>query len=103
MTAPKLLSGKQKRYLRGLAHSLSPVVQIGKQGLNDAVAAQVDAALLAHELIKVKLLTEAPCDLHEASSFFHQKLAALEAQKIGRTLVIYRAHPKEPEIRLPRD
>lgn len=96
------LSGKQKRHLRGLAHSLSPVVQIGKQGLNDAIAAQVDAALLAHELIKVKVLQEAPCKLEQAVEFLQQKTGAREAQKIGRTLVLFRAHPEKPKVELPR-
>ncbi len=102
MTDIKPLSGKQKRHLRGLAHSLSPLVQIGKQGLNDAVAAQVSTALLAHELIKVKLLQEAPCDIAEASAFLKTKTGAHEAQKIGRTLVLFLSHPEKPTIHLPK-
>ena len=49
------LSGKQRRWLRGQAHSLKPVVQLGARGLTDAVVAEVDAALEVHELIKVRL------------------------------------------------
>ncbi len=52
---PRPLTGKQKHVLRSLAHGLSPVVQLGVQGLTDAVLTQIDAALERHELIKVKL------------------------------------------------
>ena len=50
------LSGKEKKYLRGLAHALSPVVLIGRNGYTDQVEAQIDEALTAHELIKIKFI-----------------------------------------------
>lgn len=46
------MTGKQKKYLRGLAHDMKPLVQIGQRGLTDAVAGQVDAALTDHERIR---------------------------------------------------
>ena len=57
-----MLNGKQRRYLRGLAHSLEPIVQLGKGGLTDGVVGAVDAALADHELIKVKLAQVAAPD-----------------------------------------
>ena len=48
------LTSYQKKYLRGLAHNLKPVVFIGQKGMTDQVANSIDDALNAHELIKVK-------------------------------------------------
>lgn len=48
------LTGAQRKYLRGLAHPMKPLVLIGQQGLTDAVVKAVDEALERHELIKVK-------------------------------------------------
>jgi len=50
-----ILTGKQKNYLRGLAHSLSPIVTIGNKGLTEPVLAEIEAALDHHELLKIKL------------------------------------------------
>ena len=52
---PAVLTGKQRSYLRALAHPLKPLVQIGHGGLTDAVLAAIEAALLIHELIKVRV------------------------------------------------
>ena len=48
------LKGFQKKYLRGLAHGLKPVVQIGKEGITEGVIRAVDEGLFRHELIKIK-------------------------------------------------
>lgn len=48
------LKGFQKKYLRGLAHGLKPVVLLGQGGLTDSVIRSIDQALNTHELIKVK-------------------------------------------------
>jgi len=48
------LKGFQKKYLKGLAHGLSPVVQVGKNGLTDSLFKQINDQLEIHELIKIK-------------------------------------------------
>lgn len=100
-TAPAL-SGKAMRYLRGLGHHLEPTVQIGKEGLTDGVVAATREQLLAHELVKVKILQDAPIDRKLAGA----ELAALSgsalAQTLGRTLLLYKRHPNKPKIVLPR-
>ncbi len=50
------LTGTQRKYLRGLAHDLRPVVQIGKNGLNQGVFLEMERALEGHELVKVKFV-----------------------------------------------
>jgi RNA-binding protein len=88
------------RKLRALGHALSPVVAIGKDGLTDAIVRATDAALTTHELIKVKLQREAPVDRHEAAIDLAARTKATLAQVIGRTLLLYRRHPKKPKIDL---
>lgn len=96
------LTGKQSRHLRGLGHHLDPVVHIGKEGVTEALSKAIDQALTDHELVKVKLLPEAPDDRHDAAETLAGALKAEVAQVLGRTLLLYRRHPSLPKINLPR-
>jgi RNA-binding protein len=96
------LTGKQRRHLRALGHGLEPVVQIGKLGLTDGVTAALDEALGRHELVKVRLGTECPEDRHDVAERLGPALHAHVAGVLGRTMLLYRRHPKEPKIELPR-
>jgi RNA-binding protein len=96
------MKGKDRRYLRALAHALNPVVIVGQRGLSDAVLRQVDAALTDHELIKVRLGGECPTGRDEAAETLAMRTGAEVAGHIGRVLILYRAHPETPRIVLPR-
>ncbi|MBK8215931.1 MAG: YhbY family RNA-binding protein [Myxococcales bacterium] len=89
-----------KRVLRGLGHDLDPVLAIGKDGLTEGVVEACRAALLAHELIKVRVLTEAPVDRKEVASELAKAAEATLAQVLGRTFLLYKRHPKKPKLRL---
>ena len=54
------MTSKQRAYLRSLANSVTAILQIGKNGINDNLIKQVDDALEARELIKVSVLETAP-------------------------------------------
>ena len=97
------LTGKQRRYLRALAHALQPVVQIGQQGLTQPVLKAIDQALETHELIKVKVLVETGAEARALVPEVEAKLKACVAQVIGHTLLIYRRRQKDPKIQLPKD
>jgi RNA-binding protein len=97
-----VLSGKQRRHLRALAHDLKPVVQVGKDGIDDGLIAAVDQALVDHELIKVKVGESAGLDRHDAAEDIAQKTKSEVAQVLGNIVILYRAHPDEPQIVLPR-
>jgi RNA-binding protein len=97
-----VLSGRQRRYLRSLGHELRPVVQIGRDGLDDGLVAAVDQALTDHELIKVKLGEAANLDRHDAAADLAARTRSEVAQVLGNTVLLYRADPDEPEIELPR-
>jgi RNA-binding protein len=96
------VKGSGIRYLRGLGHHLDPVVQIGKDGITDALIAATNEALRTHELIKVKVGTESPVDRKEAGPELADKTGATLAQVLGRTLLLYKRHPSKPKIELPR-
>jgi RNA-binding protein len=97
-----MLTGKQRRHLRGLAHDLKPIVQVGKGGIDEGLVAAVDQALADHELIKIKLGESANLDRHEAADEIAEKTHAEVAQVLGYTLVLYRADPEDPQITLPK-
>jgi RNA-binding protein len=99
---PGALSGKQRRHLRALGHGLHAVVQAGKNGLTDELLQAVDAALLQHELIKLKVQRECPADCDELARELGAQVGARVAQVLGRTVLLYRRHPAEPRIQLPR-
>jgi RNA-binding protein len=96
------LTGSQRRHLRGLGHHLDPVVQIGKLGLTDSVIAAVDEALERHELVKVRVGTECPEDRHELAARLAPVAKGQLAQVLGRTMLLYRRHPSEAKIQLPK-
>ena len=77
------------------------MVLIGKAGLSDSLLAEVDAALTAHELIKVKVSREAPVETKQSGAELAESLGAQVAQTIGHIVVLYRKHPKKPKIVLP--
>lgn len=98
----RVLSGRAARYLRGLGHHLDPVIQIGKEGITDGVVTATKAALLAHELVKVKLSQDAPVERKLAGQELADRAGAALAQTLGRTLLLYKRHPNKPKIVLPR-
>jgi RNA-binding protein len=96
------LTGKQRRHLRALGHHLHPVVQIGHEGVNDAVVQQADAQLQAHELIKVRIGENSPQERHDAAEMLAGRTQAHLAQILGRTALLYRARKSDPQIVLPK-
>jgi RNA-binding protein len=100
--SPPELDGRQRRHLRALAHHQKAIVQIGGQGLTPGVVQAVDAALTQHELVKVKVAGDVPTELAELGPELAEKTRSALAQTIGRTLLLYRPHPKKPRIVLPR-
>ncbi len=96
------LTSKQRAHLRSLAHHLKPIVQIGSDGVSEPLLETVEEAFRTRELLKVKVLDGAPEDTEEAADALRDGLEGVQVvQTIGRTVVLYRPFPEEPEIRLP--
>lgn len=96
------LSSSQSRYLRSLAHDLSPVVLLGNKGATEAVVKELNQALDIHELVKVKL---SGGDKEERQAQLDALLAGTGAeavQQIGHVAVLFRRNADEPKIALPR-
>jgi RNA-binding protein len=91
-------ASRLRKALRAAGHHLSPVVQIGKAGVTEAVVQQLDEALLAHELVKVKVGSESPEDRFETAARVAAGPAVQLAQVLGRTLLVYRKHPTRPKF-----
>ncbi len=94
------LTGRQKRYLRSLAHHRQVVVSIGQAGLTHAVLMELENALSHHELIKIKLSDEDKSSRNKTVHDICQQTQAVKIQQIGKTFSIYRA-AEEPKITLP--
>jgi RNA-binding protein len=90
-----------RRQLRGLGHSLDPVVLVGKQGASEAVVKQVGQALGDHELIKVKVGTECPTSRFELAEALGAESGVGVVQILGRTILLYKRHPKKPKFEKP--
>lgn len=85
-----------------MAHALKPVVHIGKGGVNDSTVTAIQDALTTRELMKVKVLDIAPDGALETGDALVKALDDTHlVQVIGRTLILYRPDPDQPEIRLP--
>jgi len=96
------LTGKQRRHLRALGHHLDPLVQLGKHGLTEGIVSALDQALETHELIKVRVGTECPDERGDLAEKIPPAVRAELVQVLGRTILLYRRHPKEPKITLPK-
>jgi len=95
------LTAKQRQYLKGLAHPLSPVVRIGKGGLTPSIAAETKRSLEAHELIKVRIESDDATDRREMAEQLATESGAELAGTIGKTAILYRAREEKPKIKLP--
>jgi RNA-binding protein len=95
------LGGRQRRFLRARGHALASTVQVGKDGLTEALLQAVDAALLQHELIKVKLGQGAGLDRHQAAEALSARTRSELVQVLGNTILLYRRNEEEPRIELP--
>jgi putative YhbY family RNA-binding protein len=97
------LTPQRKSALRARAHALKPVVLIGEQGLNPGNIAEIDLALKAHELIKVRVFGDDPDARARILQTVCETLGAAPVQSIGKLLVIYRPRPETPRARKPDD
>ncbi|HEY0199080.1 MAG TPA: ribosome assembly RNA-binding protein YhbY [Rhodanobacter sp.] len=96
------LSSSQTRYLRSLAHDLSPVVLLGNKGATEAVVKELNGALDIHELVKVKL---SGGDKDERQIQIDVLVDGTQSEKIhqiGHVVVLFRRNTEEPKIALPR-
>jgi RNA-binding protein len=85
-----MLSSSQRKALKARAHKLEPVVQIGAKGLTGEVVEEIDRALTAHELIKVRAAALERDQRDSALSAICEQTGAEAVQQIGKVFVLYR-------------
>lgn len=97
-----MLTGKQRQFLKGLAHPLSPIVRVGKGGVSEAVIAETKKSLESHELIKVRLDVD---DSKERKAMAEQLATSTDAHlagTVGKIAILYRERDEDPKIKLPK-
>ncbi|MBQ2899378.1 MAG: YhbY family RNA-binding protein [Oscillospiraceae bacterium] len=97
-----MITTKQRAYLRSLANGIPAILQVGKEGVTEALIRNVDEALDAREIVKVSVLETSPVSSKEAIELVMNGIKGCEAvQVIGRKFVVYKRNLKEPKIILP--
>lgn len=97
----KELNETQRRFLRGLAHTKEPVARSGQAGLTGSLLKEIAAQLLAHELIKMKVVAADRAARDQLIKDVCQETGAVLVQRIGHVAVLYLRHPRKPKIILP--
>ena len=95
------LSSAQKKFLKGLGHSLTPVIHIGKEGISEKLIASISKALSDHELIKVSVLENSDLERNEAAEKVASSTGAETVQILGRKILFYKSNPEKKRITLP--
>lgn len=96
------LNGAQKKHLRGLAHHLKPVVQVGKNGVTDSVLELIRQALDDHELIKVRL-ADPQGRKRQLAEVIADRTGGAWVGLVGKVVTLYRRHsdPEKRRIEIP--
>ena len=94
---PVSLTPRERAALKARAHPLEPVVQLGHAGVTDRVVAEVDRALTAHELIKVRIGGDDRDARVEAGDALAARTDAAVVQRVGKIIALWRPRPDEPD------
>src|SRR5436309_15605553 len=90
----RFLTPDQRRVLRAKAHHLHPVVSVGQQGLTPAVLHEIDVNLLAHELIKIRVMKDERRERDAVLERICAELDAASVQHIGKLVIVWRPAPE---------
>lgn len=96
-----MLTGKQRSYLKAMANGTDAIMQIGKGGITENTLKQIDDALEARELIKIKVLNNSMLEVKKTANETAEAVGADFVQSIGNTFVIYR-ESEDRLINFPR-
>lgn len=97
-----MITSKERAYLRGLANNMSPIFQIGKNGVEESFLNQLEEALEARELIKIKVLENSGLSAREASDKICESINCEGIQAIGSKIVLYKESKNKKKIELPK-
>lgn len=92
---PEALTPRERAHLKGRAHALEPVVHLGGSGVTDALVAEVDRALTAHELIKVKVSVDDRQARVAAGDEICARTGATAVHRVGKVIILWRPRPED--------
>lgn len=95
------MTGKQRSFLKKMAHHLDPIFHIGKGGISENQVKAIDEALEKRELIKIKILQNTEIKAADAADYLAKEIQAQFVQAIGHNFTIYRPSQENPKIILP--
>lgn len=95
-----MITGKQRSYLKSLANNLTPLIQVGKNGVSDGLIEQIDVLLENHELVKITVLQNSPVTAKEIVEEILEGTGAEFVQQIGSKLTIYRESKENKTIEI---
>lgn len=96
-----MLTGKQRSFLKGLANTQKPLLQLGKDGLSDGFINQLDVFLDSHELVKISVLENSAEDAKDMAFAVCERLEAEFVQAIGNKFTVYRQSRIDPNLEIP--
>ncbi|OOC48142.1 MULTISPECIES: ribosome assembly RNA-binding protein YhbY [Thioalkalivibrio] len=94
------LTDAQRRHLRSLAHPRKPIVTIGRNGLTDAVLAELELALTHHELVKIKVNIGDREVRNGTVEELCERTGAARVQRVGYVATLFRRNPDDPKVSL---
>lgn len=94
------LTSKQRAFLKAEAHHMKPIIQIGKNGLNNEIKTSIRNALDTRELIKVTLLQNTDENIHDVAETLEEEIGLDTVQKIGRILILFKPSAKKENRKL---
>ncbi len=96
------MTSKQRSYLKGLAMTMDPIFQIGKNSVTPELTSAIEDALVARELIKISVLKNCADDPKEIAQTIAERTRSQVVQVIGKKIVLYKPDPQNPGIELPK-
>ena len=97
----KMITSKQRAYLRSLAQNIDAIFQVGKNGINDNQIKQISDALEARELVKITVLDSTSQDKNEIANHLAEATESDVVQVIGKKITLYKRSKEKPTIELP--
>ena len=88
-----MLTPRERAHLKARAHALEPVVHTGSAGITEGVVAEVDRALTAHELIKVRIVSDDRADRVAIGDELCARTGAAAVHRVGKILILWRPRP----------
>lgn len=95
-----MINSSQRSKLKSMAHDLNITLHIGKNGVSDTSLKQLEENLVAHELVKCRVLDNCSQECKELSQLFSSSTNSDVVQVIGKTFVLYRENKKDKKIRI---